>query len=322
MKIAILGANGRVAHAVAKAFLEAGHDVIAVTRNGKCEDLTGNVEFRSADVMKEAEVIAATRGADVVFNGVNPPSYDKWAEFCMPMARNVVAALKANRAAHLFIGNVYNYGKEIPMNANEETPRFRSTEKAAIREDMEALFRRAAVEDDIQTIILRAGDFFGTEKTGTWLDLMIAKNLSKGSVAWPGPVNLPHAFAYLPDLGKAFVRLCERKEALPVFSQFHFGGHTLTGEQFMDHIETAYGKPVKRKSVSWTLFKLIGAVYPLIREVVKMNYLWFTPHSLDGAKLEAFLGNVENTPADIAIAQALYDQGLIDKAPVVHKIAA
>lgn len=320
MKIAVLGANGRLAHAVARAFLNAGHAVVAVTRDGKCEGLTGDVEFRAADAMKEADLIAATRGVDAVFNGINPP-YDRWSEVCMPIARNVVAALKANRADHLFIGNVYNYGKEIPVNAREETPHHRSTEKAGIREDMEALFRRAALEDGVKTIVLRAGDFYGTARPGTWLDLMIAKSLRKGSVAWPGPTDLPHAFAYLPDLARAFVRVYERRAELPVFSDFNFEGHTLSGEQFMTIIEGITGGELKRKQVPWTAFKLIGVFYPLLREVVKMNYLWYTPHSLDGSRLKAFLGHVESTPPEEAIRQALLDQGLWDEAPARRKTA-
>ncbi len=321
MKIAILGANGRLAHATAKAFLAAGHGVIAITRNGKCEGLTGDVELRAADVMKEPDVIAATEGADAIFNGVNP-TYEKWEALCMPMARNVAAALKVHKAVHLFIGNVYNYGKEIPVNTNEATPRHRSTEKAIIREDMEALFREISQSHGIQTIILRAGDFYGTDKPGTWLDLVIGKDLKKGKVTWPGRTDIPHAFAYLPDLARAFVSLYERRESLPTVSEFHFAGHTLSGDEFMSILDKVTGKSLKRGKLNWSLIKMTGLVYPLMREVAKMNYLWFTPHSLDGSKLEAFLGGVHNTPVEEALAQAIYDQGLWDMAPVKRKMAA
>ncbi len=321
MKIAVLGANGRLAHDVAKAFLQAGHTVIAITRNGKCDGLNGNVECRAADAMDRSALIEATKGAEVIFNGLNPP-YDKWEKFCMPMARNVVAALQAHKAVHLFIGNVYNYGKEIPLNANEDTPHSLTTEKAVIREDMENLFERAALEDGVKTIILRAGDFYGGSKPGTWFDMFIAKNLRKGTFVWPGDMAIPHASAYIPDLAKAFVRLAEHMADLPDFSEFTFAGHTLRGEDFARAMEKITGSKLKRKGMPWGMFKLIGTVYPLLREAVKMNYLWFTPHSLDGSKLKAFLGEIENTPPEEAIAQALYDQNLWDKAPIVNKMAA
>lgn len=311
MKIAVLGANGRLAHAVAKAFLAHGHDVVAVTRSARCEGLSGRVEFRAADAMDRAQVIAATMGVDMIFNGLNPP-YDKWEGFVLPMARNVIAAAKENRAVHLFIGNVYNYGKEIGLNVDEGAAFSPTTDKARMRIEMEALFKDAT-RDGVKTIILRAGDFYGTDKTGTWLDQMIATKIDKGAFSWPGPYDLPHAFAYLPDLADAFVRLAERADDLPIFSQFNFEGHTLTGEDFARAAERAAGRKLARKRVPWPLLALVGLFSPIVREVVKMNYLWFTPHSLSGERLEAFLGGVASTPAEEAIAQALADHGFVNR---------
>jgi nucleoside-diphosphate-sugar epimerase len=319
MKIAVLGANGRLSHAVAKAFLAHGHQVIAVTRSGRCEGLTGAVELRKADAMKAEDLVAATHGADMIFNGLNP-LYTEWSEKCVPMARNVMAAAKANRAIHLFIGNVYNYGKEIPMNADEDTPSHASTEKAEIRMEMEGLFDKAAREEGIQTIILRAGDFYGTDKKGTYLDLVMATKINRGIFTWPGPYDVPHCFAYLPDLAEAFVRLAERHADLPPFSQFNFAGHTLTGGEFADVTETVIGRKLARKHVPWMLFKLAGLVYPMAREVARMNYLWFTPHSLNGEKLEGFLGPLESTPPADAIRQTLIDQGFWYQASAATKL--
>jgi nucleoside-diphosphate-sugar epimerase len=311
MKIAVLGANGRLAHAVAVAFLAHGHEVIAVTRSGRCEGLSGHVEYRAADAMDRSQLISATMGADMIFNGLNPP-YDKWEGFVLPMAQNVMAAAKEHGAVHLFIGNVYNYGKEIGLDVDENARFSATTEKARMRNDMEALFQDAAA-DGVKTVILRAGDFYGTDKVGTWLDLMIATKIDKGSFSWPGPYDLPHAFAYLPDLADAFVRLAEKAGELPMFSQFNFEGHTLTGEDFARAAERAAGRKLARKRVSWPLLNVLGVFSPIIREVVKMNYLWFTPHSLSGRKLEAFLGHVDSTPAEEAIAQALADHGFVHR---------
>jgi nucleoside-diphosphate-sugar epimerase len=310
MKVAILGANGRIAHAVAKAFLARGHEIVAVTRSGRCDGLAGRVENRAADAMNEADLIAATQGVDVIFNGLNPP-YDKWQKFALPLARNVIAAARANGAMHLFIGNIYNYGKEIPPLVSQDTPFHGSTEKARIRIEMERLFEDAAQDYGVKTIILRAGDFYGTDKKGSWFDLFIAKKVSEGIFTWPGPMNLPHAFAYLPDLADSFVSLAEQSTALLAFSSFNFNGHDLSGDQFRDILQKITGQRLRHKSVPWLAFKLLGSVHPLVREVVKMNYLWFTPHRLDATKLEAFLGEVKITPAEMAIRQALYDQKLL-----------
>jgi nucleoside-diphosphate-sugar epimerase len=308
MRIAILGANGRVAHEVAKSFLAHGHDVVAVTRNGRCEGLDGKVEFRAADAMSEAELVAATAGVDLIFNGLNPP-YDQWAKKVMPMARNVMAAAKAHGVPHLFIGNVYNYGHAIPVNAGPETRQVAETRKGKIRIEMEEMFEDEARRNGVKTVILRAGDFYGTSGTGSWFDLFMIKGVDKGTFTWPGRSDIPHAFAYLPDLGNAFVALAEKMDTLPVFDVFTFEGHTLSGNAFKRCVEKATGRKMKLGAAPWWMFRLISPFYGMAREVLEMRYLWNTAHSLGSEKLRALVGDLYVTPADVAIRQALIDQG-------------
>ncbi len=310
MRIAVLGANGRIAHEVARAFLAHGHSVVAVTRNGQCPGLSGDVEYRAADAMQADQLIAATRGADLVFNGLNPP-YDQWASKAMTMARNVIAAAKANGLPHLFIGNVYNYGSSISLDSDENTPFAADTRKGRIRVEMEALFAREAMESGVQTVILRAGDFYGTNGRGSWFDLFIASKVDKGVFTWPGPMDAVHAFAYLPDLAEAFVRLGERMDRLATFETFTFAGHSLTGYQFQAWVEAAAGRHMKSASVPWWLFRLAGPFHPMLNEVNEMAYLWKVPHSLSGRKLSQAIGEPASTPPEAAIAQALVEQGKI-----------
>ena len=70
-----------------------------------------------------------------------------------------------------------------------------------------ARVERAALENGVRSIVIRAGDFFGGQRPESWLDLMILKDLKKNTFTWPGPWDMPHAFAYLPDLAQAFVAL-------------------------------------------------------------------------------------------------------------------
>ena len=88
--IAVLGAKGRVGHAAARAFLNHGYDVIAVTRDGVLPAGLEGAIARGADAMNREAVIEATRGADIVFNGLNP-LYPDWPKRAMPMARMILA---------------------------------------------------------------------------------------------------------------------------------------------------------------------------------------------------------------------------------------
>jgi nucleoside-diphosphate-sugar epimerase len=228
----------------------------------------------------------------------------------MPMAENVIAAAQAVGASHMLPGNVYNFGYAISVGTGADAAEVPSTEKAEIRIAMEALFRERAQTHGVQTIVLRAGDFYGGTKPESWLDLIILSKLRKNIFMWGGPADIPHAFAYLPDLGKAFVALAEKRKQLGVFERFHFEGHTMTGLQMKAAAEAASGRKLALKGMPWTLLRAAGLFSPMMREIVKMSYLWRTPHSLDGGRLEQAVGKMPATSPIDAIRQAIADLSL------------
>ena len=138
---------------------------------------------------------------------------------------------------------------------------------------MEALFRERAETHGVQTIVLRAGDFYGGTKPQSWLDLIILSKLRKNIFMWGGPTDIPHAFAYLPDLAKAFVALADKRGELGAFERFHFAGHTMTGLQMKAAAEAASGRELTLKGVPWVLLRAAGLFSPMMREIVKMSYL-------------------------------------------------
>jgi nucleoside-diphosphate-sugar epimerase len=258
--------------------------------------------------MDREGMIAACAGADVILHALNPP-YDKWDELAMPMAENVIAAARAAGATVMLPGNVYNYGTAVRPGLTEDTPMAPDTEKGRIRVAIEDRLR-AESETGPRSVVLRAGDFFGGPVDGSWFDLVIAKDLKKGRVVWPGRRDIDHAFAFMPDFARAFVMVADRRETLPPFARLHFAGHTATGQQFHAAMETAVGRPLRKGAAPWTIMRVIGLFNPLVREVVKMRYLWDTPHSLDNTRLEALIGAEPHTPLETALAEAVAAQAL------------
>jgi nucleoside-diphosphate-sugar epimerase len=163
----------------------------------------------------------------------------------------------------------------------------------------------------MRAIILRAGDFFGGGH-GSWLDLVIAKEIGRGHLTYPGPIDLIHPWAYLPDLASTLVRLAGIRDRLGRFETFGFPGHAVTGREFTTAIARANGRGLQIKRMSWWLIHALGPLVPLSRELSEMAYLWNEPHRIDGAKLEAAIGTVPHTPLDTAVKRALRDLGAID----------
>jgi len=306
--ILVLGANGRLGHTVAQSFINQGWTVRAFVRPGRGERAPQGSMLIEGDAKDTDALIAAADGVDVIFNGLNPP-YTAWRSECMPMAKAVIAAAKASGATHLFPGNVYNYGAGAGPLLTPDTPQNPTTVKGGIRKDMEQLFA-AAAGDGVQTIILRAGDFYGTTGTGSWFDLLVTKSMKKNVLTYPAQAGIPHAWAYLPDLADTFVGLAERRDQLEIFAQFTFAGHTITREEMVSAAERAVGRPVKVRGAPWAIIGLLAPFIPSWREINEMRYLWNENHSLDDTDLQSAIGNVPHTPVGDAIAQALRDQGI------------
>ena len=313
--IVILGAAGRIGDAAAKAFLAAGWRVRGVARNAKAANLRPGVEVIEADAYDRLPLIRAVQGADVILNALNP-RYTEWETAVMPLAENVMAAAEASGALHLFPGNVYNFGHEIGIAMKEDAPQIASTAKARIRIEAENLFHQRSETRGVRTAVLRGGDFYGGVKPESWLDLFILKDMKKDVFTWPGPADLPHAFAYLPDFAEAFVALAEKRNSLAPFERFHFAGHTMTGLEMHKAAEEAAGRALRFKTMGWTMIRLAGLVVPIAREVVLMSYLWRTTHSLDGSKLERFAGKLRATSPAEALRKSISDLGLDARLPL------
>jgi nucleoside-diphosphate-sugar epimerase len=307
-KIAILGANGRLGRVVGKAFIDAGFDVRAVTRTGKVPAELDGATAVAGDALDRESLIGATQGIDIVFNGLNPV-YTDWGK-CMPMAENVIAACRANGALHLFPGTVYNYGSPMPQVISEATPFHPTTEKGRIRCAMEDLFRGEAEAGRVRTIVLRAGDFFGGTGSGSWFDLVVAAKIAKGVYTAPGPADLTHEWAYLPDFAVGFVGLAKNLDKLGVYEAINFPGHAITDLDMKAAAEKALGRKLKLSFMPWWVLRGGSPFVAMWREIVSMSYLRLEAHRLVSTRLEEVIGEIPHTPLDQAVKEALKDIGI------------
>ena len=223
----------------------------------------------------------------------------------MPLTYSVIDAAEAAGATLLFPGNLYNYGSPLPAVIYEATPMHPTSRKGQLRIIIEQRMAEA-VERGLRVIILRAGDFFGRGR-GSWFDLVVANEIGRGRVSYPGPLDIVHEWAYLPDFAAALVRLAAIRERLDRFASFGFPGHAVTGREFTAAITRAAGRELPLKPMTWWLIHLGRLVVPMCRELSEIAYLWREPHRIDGTKLAAAISDVPHTPLDAAVRDALRD---------------
>ena len=197
--------------------------------------------------------------------------------------------------------------RRLPPSIDEATPTRPSSRKGRLRVVIEDRIAEAC-ERGMRAIILRAGDFFGGGR-GSWLDLVVVKEIGRGRLTYPGSLDLVHEWAYLPDLVAAQVRLTAVRDRLEPFATFGFPGHAVTGRELSTVIARAAKRGLKVKQMGWWLIHMLRPVVPLCRELSEIAYLWHEQHRIDGGKLAATIGEVPHTPLDLAIARALQDLG-------------
>ena len=300
--VMVLGANGRLGRALVLAFAAAGWRVIAQLRRAPRAPLPAGVQVVEADALDVPRLTAAGQGVDLIINALNP-DYTRWATLLPPITAAVIALALATGATLMMAGNVYNFGRQMPPLLNETTPFVANHPKAAQRIALEAALARAAALHGVRSIVIRAGDFLGD--AGTWLDLAMAKGLAKGRFTQMGPADLPHAWAWLPDLAQVFVAVAGRRADLAPHTVLHHAGLTLTGAELQAAVEAALGRPLQRRAFPWWTLRLAAPVVPMFRALLEMRHLWQRPHRLDDARLRTLLGTLPATPLPAVVAQAL-----------------
>lgn len=271
--VLILGANGKIGAHSAAAFWNAGWTVRRYQRG--------------------SDMAEAATGADVIVNGMNPPNYHDWAGQIPAITAQVIAAAKASGAMVILPGNVYNYGDQAGE-WSETTPHRPCSVKGRIRVEMEQAYKTA----DVQTIVLRAGNFIDPDQNGDVMSLVYLRDIKRGRVTLPGGADVMQAFCYLPDWARAAVMLAERRMDLGKFEDIPFPGHSFTADDLKAELERALGRPLRYAGFPWWLMRLASPFWELARELAEMRYLWNTAHWLSGDKFTRLLP--EFRPTDLS----------------------
>jgi nucleoside-diphosphate-sugar epimerase len=309
----VIGATGSFGGHAAAALQKHGWTIRAMARDPEAARAKAGahmpIDWVKGDAMIGADVMAAAAGTSLIVHAANPPAYRNWPGLVLPMVRATIAAAKANGARVILPGTVYNFAPDAGARITEDAPQRPVTRKGKIRVEMEDALREATIEG-AKVLVIRAGDFFGPAAPNSALGwLTVRRGGAVRSVMRPGPVEVGHAFAYMPDLAETVARLIDREDELADFEVFHFAGHWLArGDAIVQSIRRVSGNA--KLPIRPFPYPLIWALAPFnetFRELLEMRYLWRKPIGLDNSKLVRFLGEEPHTPLDAAMTATLAD---------------
>lgn len=298
-KVTVLGSNGHIGNAAMIAFRDAGWSVTGLGRTNR-KPVSGTT-FVAGDADDVEVVREAIRDADVVVYALHL-RYDQWGNGRSERQLQVVIdALGQSGKTLLFPGTIYNY------RAGDRTvsPGIRQSAEAPrgeIRIRLETMLREASAAEKFQTIILRAGDFFGPGNRGEWFEAAMMMDVAKGKLYHMSDLKLRHSWAYLPDLSRAFVALAEKRGELGKFENFHFAGHWVSHGQMMGAIQSALPGKVAVSPLQWWMIRAVGLFNPVMRDIYRMRYLWLNEMELVDPRLDGILGADFGTPFEEAVA--------------------
>jgi len=276
--------------------------VRAVSRGGQAPD---GAQGAAADAADPAQAARAAAGASVLYHCASPP-YTRWPELFPALTSSILGAAESSGAKLVFADNLYAYGP-VDGPLREDLPAVAGGRKGRTRVKMAAQLLAAHRNGQARVVIGRASDYYGPHGTGSTAgETVFGRILAGDKPRWPGRLDQPHTFHYLPDIARGLVVLADRRDAdgqvwhLPA-------APPLTAQQFFDMIATAAGRPVPVHAsiASPALLAAAGIFSPLLREVRETTYQFRAPFIIDASKFEAAFDHLEPTPHRDAVPRTV-----------------
>ncbi|HEY0264247.1 MAG TPA: NAD-dependent epimerase/dehydratase family protein [Granulicella sp.] len=240
-----------------------------------------------------ASIRAAAEGIDTLIYLVGVP-YNHFELHPILIERTLEAAIAVGVKRFVLIGTVYPYGAPQSATVTEQHPRNPHTFKGRMRKEQEDCLLKAHAEGRIEGTILRLPDFYGPGVEASFLHGLFQAAATGGTANMIGPIDMPHEFVYVPDVGPVVLDLAANPQAYGTWWNFA-GAGAITQQQIAEKVFRLAGRKPRLRVAGKTMLRLLGLFNPFMREFVEMHYLLTTPLLMDDTALHRLLGSVHKT---------------------------
>jgi nucleoside-diphosphate-sugar epimerase len=308
-RIALFGAAGVIGQSIATALRAQGraYRVVGRSEGSLLRQFGGDplAEVKTWNPDSPASVQAAAEGIDTLIYMVG---VDYWRFELHPqlMRKTIDGAIAAGVKRILLIGTVYPYGLPQTPTIREDHPRKPHTFKGRMRKAQEDLLLQTAAEGKIEAAVLRLPDFYGPGVEASFLHGAAQAAINGGAADLIGPIDTPHEFVFVPDVGPVVAKLIDTPAAFGGRRVWHLAGAGVTSQQaLLQEMARQAGREIKPRIVGKTMLRVLGLFKPFLREMVEMHYLQTQPLLMDDSALQGLIGPVHKTPYAEGIRQTL-----------------
>jgi len=281
--------------------LRARGQAVRVVQRKRPANLPSGVEFMACDALDAGQVLAAMTGAEQAVITIGFEYVGKvWKQVWPKAMANFIAAAEKTNTRVVHIDNMYMYGpQDAPL--HEDLPLTAYGLKPSARSEATRLWQRAAREGRVKWAALRAPDFYGPGVDRSHIGetglVAIAQGKTANLLMEP---DQPHAFAYVPDIGRAAVTLLDADDS--AFNQvWHVPcAPTRTPRQLLQMGADAAGQKLKLMALPSWLLPVLGVISPVMREFAEMRFTWNRPYQVDATKFARRFWS-DATPFEVGI---------------------
>ncbi len=293
---------GAVGRLVARTLSERG-DVVRIAQRNRPADLPEGIGFTACDVLDADAVRRVVEGTAQVLLAIGFP-YDArvWRTAWPTAMTNIVEACAAAGARIVFIDNLYQLGPQRqPL--REDMPLSPAAEKPAIRTEVTRIWMAATGR--VRLAALRCPDFYGPDVPVSHIGSTGFGRIATGKAALLlVPPDVPHDFAYVPDIARAAVTLLDAPD--DAFGQAWNMpcAPTRTTRDILRLGSEAIGVRLKVNAIPLRLLPLFGLFSRVMHEVADLGFTWNRPYRVDASKFrQRFWSDV--TPFEVGAPAAV-----------------
>jgi len=312
MKQTILGAGGAIGIELAKALPEYTTDIRLVGRNPK--KVNPSDHLFQADLSSREQVLKAIEGSQVVYLVIGIDYITKlWQQMWPPLVKNVIDACLKYNSKLVFFDNVYAIGGDNVSHITENSPISPTSKKGEVRAEVDRLILDGIEKRNLNGIIARSADFFGSVKDKSVLMNTVYDNLAKGKKAqWFCNAKVIHTMSYTPDLAKGTAMLGNTDRAYNQIWNLPTDSQKITGEEWITLFAAEMQKSSKYQVLPGWGLKALGLFVPILNEMYEMRYQYDRDYYFDSSK---FNKEFNYTPTMNAMAVRQTVEQLAKKIP-------